>query len=141
MNSNFKDLLKLFNDSQVKYLLVGGYAVGYHSEPRYTKDLDLWIETSPENARSVFNALKEFGAPLKNLLPQDFTQSGYFYSMGIPPTRVDILMSIKGLGFEDAWPRRIESEIEGERVSYISREDLIEVKRAAGHKTFLTLPP
>ena len=60
MNSNFKDLLKLFNDSQVKYLLVGGYAVGYHSEQRYTKDLDLWIEP----ARSVFNALKEFGAPL-----------------------------------------------------------------------------
>lgn len=129
MNSNFKDLLKLFNDSQIKYLLAGGYAVGSHSEPRYTKDLDLWIETSLENARSVFNALKEFGVPLKNLSADDFTQAGCFYSIGIPPTRVDVIMSIKSLSFEDAWPRRIESEIEGERVSYISR------------KTFLTLPP
>jgi len=132
VNSDFKDLLRLFNDNRVKYLIVGGYAVSRHSEPRYTKDLDLWVEADCDNAERVFQALRRFGAPLKELGPGDFTQEGYFYSMGLPPARVDVLMSIKGLTFADAWSRRVESELEGERVPFISREDLIQAKLAAG---------
>ena len=132
MNSNFSDLLKLFNDNHVKYLVVGGYAVTHYSEPRYTKDLDLWVEFSPENAERVFHALRQFGAPLKGLTPLDFTQEGHFYSMGIAPVRVDVLMSISGLTFEEAWRVRVETQIDGQNVLFISRDHLLRAKRIAG---------
>ena len=102
VNSDFTDLLRLFNDNSVRYLVIGGYAVIQHAEPRFTKDLDLWISTDASNAASVHKALKEFGAPLANLTESDFAEEGYFYQMGVPPVRVDILMGIPGLRFEDA---------------------------------------
>ncbi|MCH8962299.1 MAG: hypothetical protein IH820_13535 [Bacteroidetes bacterium] len=108
INSDFKDLLSLFNAYQIKYLVVGGYAVIKYTEPRFTKDLDLWIKADQENAAAVFQALLEFGAPLEGMTEDDFAHEGYFYQMGIPPIRVDILMSVKGLTFEDAWTRRVE---------------------------------
>ena len=95
MNSDFEELLSLFNDNEVKYLVVGGYAVMLYTEPRYTKDLDVWIEASQENAARVFHALAEFGAPLRGLTPADFAKEGCFYQLGRPPVRVDILMSIE----------------------------------------------
>ncbi|MCC7430740.1 hypothetical protein IT568_07865, partial [bacterium] len=91
-SQEFKELLNLLKKYQVKYLIVGGYAVMKYTEPRYTKDLDLFILASEENAKAIFNALKEFGAPLLNLTENDFAQEGYFYQMGRPPFRVDILM-------------------------------------------------
>jgi hypothetical protein len=96
VNSDFKDLLNLFNDYHVKYLIIGGYAVIKYTEPRYTKNLDLWIRANAKNAHAVFQALREFGAPLTGLTSADFAEEGYFYQMGIPPVRVDILMSISG---------------------------------------------
>ena len=97
MNSDFRDLLKLFNAHRVRYLVVGGYAVMKYTEPRYTKDLDIWVEASPKNARAVFRALRRFEAPLANLTEADFAKEGFCYQMGRPPARVDILMSIKGV--------------------------------------------
>jgi hypothetical protein len=85
MTSEFRELLKVFNDSNVKYLLIGGHAVMHYSEPRYTKDLDVWVEATTENAGAVFRALQTFGAPLANLSVKDFAEEGYFYSMGIHP--------------------------------------------------------
>ena len=85
MNSDFRDLLRIFNAGKVRYLVVGGHAVMKYTEPRYTKDLDLWIEATPKNARAVFKALKEFGAPLANLTEADFSKEGFFYQMGRPP--------------------------------------------------------
>lgn len=85
MNSDFKELLSRFNARKVRYLLVGGYAVMKYTEPRYTKDLDLWIDRRPRNARAVFEALREFGAPLVGLSPDDFAQPGVVYQMGRPP--------------------------------------------------------
>jgi hypothetical protein len=73
MNSDFKELLKIFADAKVEYLIIGGYAVAKHAEPRYTKDLDIWIDNSRENAERVYHALKEFGAPLTNITIEDFT--------------------------------------------------------------------
>ena len=105
-SSDFRELLNLFEKHDIRYLVVGGYAVMKYSEPRYTKDLDLWIATDPENANSVYVALKEFGAPLANLTANDFTQKDYFYQMGRPPLRVDIMMSIPGVEFEVAWKNR-----------------------------------
>ncbi len=132
VNSDFSDLLRLFNANQVKYLVIGGYALIQYTEPRYTKDLDLWISTDPANAEAVYRALREFGAPLAGLTAADFAQEGYFYQMGVPPVRVDILMGISGVVFDEAWPRRMVVDFDGLLVPFISREDLIAAKRAAG---------
>jgi len=96
VNSDFSDLLSLFNANNVEYLVIGGYALIQYAEPRYTKDLDLWISTDPENASAVFRSLQHFGAPLEGLTQKDFAEDGFFYQMGVPPVRVDILMGIPG---------------------------------------------
>ena len=132
VNSDFSDLLRLFNDNSVKYLVIGGYAVTQYAEPRYTKDLDLWISTDPANAEAVFRALREFGAPLAGLTAKDFAEEGYFYQMGVPPVRADVLMGIPGLEFGPAWERRVEVDFDGLPVLFISREDLIQAKLASG---------
>lgn len=132
VNSDFSDLLKLFNDNNVKYLVIGGYAVIQYGEPRFTKDLDLWISTDASNAAAVYKALREFGAPLSNLTESDFAEEGYFYQMGVPPVRVDVLMGIPGLQFKEAWKRRVEVDFDDLPVFFISRQDLITSKRASG---------
>lgn len=131
VNSDFSDLLSLFNANNVKYLIIGGYAVVQYAEPRYTKDLDIWISTNKENASAVFKALKEFGAPLEGMTEADFSEEGYFYQMGRPPMRVDILMGIPGVTFDHAWQRRVEVDFDGLVVKFISREDLITAKKAS----------
>jgi predicted nucleotidyltransferase len=132
MHSDFKELLKIFNDYQIKYLVIGGYAVMQYTEPRYTKDLDLWIRADQENAAAVFQALQAFGAPLVGMTEDDFAHEGYFYQIGVPPVRVDILMSIPGVTFQQAWAKRVEADVAGVKVFFISREDLIISKQATG---------
>lgn len=132
MSSDWTDLLNCFDAHGVKYLVVGGHAVMFYSEPRFTKDLDLWIEATPENARNVYQSLAEFGAPLKGLSPADFASPGAFYQLGRPPLRIDILMSIEGLSFSEAWPNRHEGELFGRLVPFIGRKDLIRNKQAVG---------
>ncbi len=132
VNSDFSDLLNLFNANHVRYLIIGGYAVIQYAEPRYTKDLDIWISVDKENAAAVYKSLKEFGAPLSGLSEADFTEEGYFYQMGRPPMRVDILMGIPGIDFEKAWKNKMEIDFDGLMVKFISREDLIAAKRASG---------
>lgn len=132
MNSDFKDLLKLFKKYNAKYLIVGGYAVMEYSEPRYTKDIDLWIDSSSENATAVYNALAEFGAPLKDLNPKDFEDKDSFYSMGVAPFRVDIIMFIDGVPFNDAFQRKKVVNFEECEFFFISLDDLILIKEKAG---------
>jgi hypothetical protein len=103
-----------------------------YSEPRFTKDLDVFISSDQENAKNVFLALKEFGAPLENLTPDDFTHEGYFYQMGRPPLRVDIMMSIPGIQFDNAWQNREVFELDDLQIFFISRSDLIMAKEASG---------
>jgi len=129
---DFKELLNLFKKYQVKYLIVGGYAVMRYTEPRFTKDLDLLVSVETKNATAVYKALKEFGAPLSGLTENDFSQQGYFYQMGYPPMRVDIMMSIPGVKFDDAWNRSEQLTIDGIEMKFISKEDLIESKKASG---------
>lgn len=112
--------------------MIGGYAVVQYAEPRFTKDLDLWVSTDPDNAAAVYRALSEFGAPLEDLSEADFAEEGYFYQMGVPPIRVDILMGIDGVEFNGAWERRNEISFGELSVSFISLPDLIQAKRAAG---------
>ncbi len=131
-NSDFRDLLNLFEKYKIRYLVVGGYAVMKYSEPRFTKALDLWIATDPGNAYSVYTALKDFGAPLANLNPDDFMEKEYFYQMGRAPLRIDIMMSIPGVEFEEAWNNREVVELGGIRIPFISRSDLSRAKKAGG---------
>ena len=132
VNSDFSDLLRLFNDKSVRYLVIGGYAVTQYAEPRFTKVLDLWISTDTSNAEAVYAALSQFGAPLTDLTADDFAEEGYFYQVGVPPLRVDILMGIPGVEFEEAWQRRVEVAFVDLPVLFISRQDLITAKRASG---------
>lgn len=134
MSKDHREILQAFNAHGVKYLVVGGFAFGAHSEPRTTKDIDLWIRTDVENAKAVFAALAEFGAPIAGMSPADF-MDGTVFQFGQAPNRVDILQKIDGVSFDDAWPNRIEARIEGELPSQvISREDLIRNKLASGRE-------
>lgn len=131
-NSDFKELLSLFEDCGIRYLVVGGYAVMHYCEPRYTKDLDIWIDATPDNASKVYSALARFGAPLKDVTAADFATEDLVYQMGIPPVRVDVLMTLSGLNFRDAWESRERGEFEGVSVWFIGKEQLIRNKIASG---------
>ena len=117
-SQDFKDLLSILAKHEVRYLVIGGYAVMLYSEPRWTKDLDLWIAIDSENARAVFNALKKFGAPLSGLSAADFSAPGCFYQMGNPPLRVDVMMGIPGGDFDAAWQRRNTVTIPDARIDF-----------------------
>ncbi len=132
MNSDFKDLLRAFNANGVKYLVVGGYAVIEYTEPRFTKDLDVWVGTNRANAEMVFKALTEFGAPLQDVSVEDSTNGDNIYQIGISPVRIDVIMEIPGVFFDEAFERRNESDFEGVTAHVISREDLITNKLAVG---------
>ena len=109
MFQDFNELLSIFNAHSVKYLVVGGYAVSFHAQPRATKDIDLLIQPAADNAKAVYAALAKFGAPMEGLTPQDFTQRGKFFRMGREPVAVDILTEIDGVDFDRAWERRVEA--------------------------------
>jgi hypothetical protein len=134
MSKDFQDILRVFNAHNVKYLVVGGYAFGVYTEPRTTKDIDLWIRTDPENARAVFQALAEFGAPISGLSPEDFTD-GTIFQMGQPPERIDILQQVSGVDFDSAWEHRVEGFVDEKTPALvISKEDLIRNKLASGRE-------
>ena len=134
MTTNFKDLLRILNAHAVKYLVIGGHAFSLYSEPRTTKDLDVFIRSDPENAKAVFKALAEFGAPISGMTPTDFAD-GTTFQMGVPPDRIDILQKIDGVTFDEVWPNRIEGTIDGDiRAAVISRDDLIKNKLASGRE-------
>ncbi len=134
MPENLKDLLRAFNAQAVKYLLVGGYAFGAYSEPRATKDLDIFIGSDEDNSNAVYRALAQYGALLSGLTPADF-MDGSTFQIGQPPERIDILQHIDGVSFDEAWEKRVEGSIDGDTpTSVISRDDLIRNKLASGRK-------
>jgi len=132
INSDFRDLLRNLNAAGVRYLIVGGYAVMVHTEPRYTKDLDLWIEPVESNAQKLFLASAEFGAPTKDIHPSDFTAPEVFFQIGIEPVRIDIMTSVSGLDFAPAWQRKVIVDFGGESAPVLCRADVLESKIAAG---------
>jgi hypothetical protein len=136
-NSDFVALLQAFNAAGVDYLIIGGHAFGFHDQPRYTKDYDLWIRPSPDNGRRAFAALASFGAPLDGISADDLVDPESFYAMGVPPNRIDVLNTIDGITFEDAWPRRVDGRYGDERMWVIGIDDLIANKRAAGRPSDL----
>jgi len=110
MNPDFLDLLRALLAADARFMVVGAYAVGVHGRPRATKDLDVWVEASPENAPKVVNGLREFGAPLMGLTEADLGVPGIGLQIGVEPGRIDILTAISGVLFDEAWPSKIEAE-------------------------------
>ena len=129
---DFLDLLTALNDAEARYLLIGGHAIGLFARPRATKDFDLWLEASADNAARVIAALRAFGAPVDAVTEADFAVKGTGFRMGSPPFRIELLTEISGVEFEAAWPRREEHVLDGVRCNVISRDDLLANKRAAG---------
>lgn len=131
---DFLDLLTALNAAEARYLLVGGHAVGFYGVPRATKDVDVWIEASADNAARVMSALRAFGAPTGGLAVEDLARPGQGFRMGTPPFRIEILTEISGVSFVEAWPRREDCDVQGVRLHVIGRADLLTNKRAAGRK-------
>jgi predicted nucleotidyltransferase len=131
INSDFKDLLQFFADEAVRFLVVGGYAVIKHTEPYYTKDLDIWIEGTPENAARALRALRRFGAPTASVTIEDLTSPDLIYQIGVEPVRVDIMSAVPGLTFDKAWEGHVDADFGGVHAPVLSLEDMLAAKRAA----------
>ena len=130
--SEWIELLQTLNTEKARYLVIGGHAYALHVEPRYTGDLDLWVEPTEANAKLVWSALTQFGAPLGDTSLNDFTRSSLVFQMGIVPNRVDILCGIEGVTFGEAWKSKQKALLGDVPVFIISRDLLIRNKLAAG---------
>jgi hypothetical protein len=132
MNPDFLDLLRAFIAAEVRFMIVGAYALGAHGRPRATGDLDVWIEASATNAPRVLRALQQFGASTAEISASELAQPGVVFQIGVPPRRIDILTELTGLSFHDAWERRVCKPFGEVQVDFIGRDDLIRNKRATG---------
>jgi hypothetical protein len=132
LDPDFREFVESFVANDVRFLIVGGYAVAAHGLPRYTGDLDAWIWVSPQNAESVLRSLEAFGFSGLGLTRDDFLKLDSVIQLGYPPYRIDILTSIEGVEFDDAWSRRVIVAIDDLDVPFIGRDDLVANKRAAG---------
>ena len=129
---DFKEFLQLLNSKTIEYLVIGGYAVGYHGYPRATGDLDIWIATNEQNAMKMVEALKEFGFDPPELQKEIFLKKQKVIRMGVPPMRLEILTSIDGVNFETCFNNRIIADFDDFKVNFISKADLLKNKRASG---------
>jgi hypothetical protein len=129
---DFKEFLQLLNEHDVRYLLIGGYAVGYHGYPRATVDMDIWVALQPDNARRVVSALQAFGFGLPELTEDLFLLPDKIIRMGVPPLRLEILTSISGVEFEECFNNRVVDMIDGVEVNLIGLDHLKQNKQASG---------
>jgi uncharacterized nucleotidyltransferase DUF6036 len=132
LDPNYSDLLSAFHAHEVRFLVVGAYALGVHGRPRATMDFDVWVDASGENAPRVLAALRDFGAPLHGISEQDLASPGIGLQIGVAPVRVDILTQISGITFAEAWDRRVPVRLGPVDCFVISAADMITNKRAAG---------
>lgn len=132
ISSDYRDLFRILNKHRVKYLIVGAYAVIYYTEPRFTKDIDIWIKACAKNAHRLYEALKEFGAPLRDIHPEDFTNKNLVFQIGVAPIRVDIIMGIPGLSFDSAWKERTRSKYGNVSINILGIKELVSSKKKVG---------
>ena len=123
-------IISILNKHKVKYLIVGAYAVMYYTQPRYTKDIDIWVKPDSENAKKTYKALKEFGAPLRGISWEDFTNKKLFYQIGVAPVRIDVIMDLPGIDFDATWKRRVRSKYAGISINIMGIADLKKSKIA-----------
>ncbi len=131
-NQDFREFIESLNKHNVRYLLIGGYAVALHGHPRYTKDLDIWIWMDNTNAANLLNALKDFGFSSLPLVIEDFLKPDQIVQLGFPPNRIDLMTSPKGIEFNTCYASREEIEIEGLKVNLIDLNNLKINKKATG---------
>ncbi len=132
LGPDFKEFFESLNNNNVRYLVVGGYAVAFHGHPRYTKDIDIWIEATPENAGNLINSLHDFGCASLGLEAEDFLQAGHTIQLGVPPNRIDLLTSALGLEFDECFRSKVDVNIAGLTVHFIDLDHLKQNKRAVG---------
>lgn len=132
LNEDYKEMLQCLSAEDVKFLLVGAYAMAAHGYPRATMDIDLWVMPSPDNAAAVLRALRQFGAPLQGLSLSDLQKDDTVFQIGVAPRRIDILTGASGLRFDEAFQHSSPIEIEGLQIRIPSITDLIRNKRASG---------
>jgi predicted nucleotidyltransferase len=132
LDKDFNEFVELFLEHNVRFLIVGGYALAAHGLPRATGDLDAWVWVNPENAQNIMRALNAFGFQNLSLTESDFSKEDSIIQLGYPPFRIDILTSIDGVVFDQAWEKKIVVELNGMNVPFIGRDDLITNKKAAG---------
>ena len=137
VSKDFEEFFVSLNKNEVNYLVVGGYAYAIHAEPRFTKDLDIFIQREEKNASALLHALKEFGRDLEGLEESDFLIPEQVVQLGYPPFRIDLLTSISGVEFEDAWKNKVTGRYGDEQVYFIGKEDLIKNKKSSGRKSDL----
>jgi hypothetical protein len=132
MNPDFLDLLRAFAAADVRFVIVGAYALAHHGRPRATGDLDIWIEATPDNSTRVMGALAAFGAPLVDVTEHDFAQPGAVFQIGVPPGRIDILTDLTGLTFAEAWATRESGQFGPLTVPFLAKDAFVRNKRATG---------
>lgn len=132
LNQDFKEFLKSLNDNQVKYLVIGAYALAVHGHPRYTKDLDIWIDKTPENTAKLIQALEQFGFGSLGLKAADFLTPRQVIQLGFPPNRIDLLNDPEGIDFENCYSNKFEIIIDEISVNFIDLENLKKNKKATG---------
>jgi len=135
LNKDFREFIELLNAHNIKYLVVGGYAVTVHGYPRYTNDIDIWFWSDKSNAESLIKALKDFGFGSLDIKIEDFLSPNKVIQLGYPPNRIDLLTSISGVEFEECYPKRVSMDIAGIKIDFIDLENLKRNKKASGrHK-------
>jgi len=132
LSLDFKEFIQSLNGNGVRYLVVGGYAVALHGYPRYTKDIDIWVELNPSNADKIMRTLDQFGFASLGLKAEDFLEPDTIIQLGYPPNRIDLLTTLAGVDFETCYSARIELDMEGLTVNFIDLENLKENKKASG---------
>jgi len=130
VNPDFRDLFAALHEAEVRYLVVGAHAVAFYAEPRYTKDLDIWVEASPGNAPRILAALQAFGAPLADVTESDFHRAGVVLQIGVAPNRIDVTTHLDGVTFEAAWANRQSATFGDQSIWIIGRTELIQNKTA-----------
>lgn len=132
LNQDFKEFIELLNEYEVKYLVIGGYAVNFHGYPRYTKDIDFWVWMTKSNIEKLIKVINEFGFESLNFETQDLMSPDNIIQLGSEPNRIDLLVFVEGVEFEKCYHRKIEKEIDGTKIKFLSLQDLITAKKKAG---------
>ena len=134
IQQDFRDLLELFNSHKVEYIIVGGYALAFHGAPRYTGDIDIYVKPDAGNAQQIVSALDEFGFGSVGLAAADFEKPGQVIQLGVPPVRIDIITSIGGVSWDEAFTGQVAGKYGDIQVYYLGREQFLKNKRAVGRK-------
>lgn len=134
LNEDYREMLQILLGNDVRFLVVGAYALGAYGYPRATGDFDIWVDTSPDNSKKIYASLAQFGAPLSDISETTFTEEGIMFQIGIAPRRIDLITHIDGVDFKEAYETKKVIEVDHLRIPFISRDNLIKNKRSTGRE-------